>query len=358
MNRLYRSIFYVSLFALTTTVVKNVNGISSLWSWGPSTTSSFYNTSLPLPRSYSNHDGGSDGGGSEYGSACGNGWSWSQGGGVYGFACPHMMLQSEDMIGAAHYDGLGHDFLYAVAGSSSDNDCGRCYQIQLLDAEREWRPDFKFLLVQIINSGFDVMAGQMDIFMGAGGFGYFTSCNSDCSSHACQGGTCKQAMYDTSFEKWDQAHYNDPNACYSGGIKWLEERNDTAILDLCKGLIGHAPQDPKDQMTIDSCYRSNLDLYHQNFVSTRYTPVQCPLGLTMLTGLRRADDTSPLPLPHPENVLDHQCNGDRSQGHFCITTMQDCCKPSCAWSGKGNPDPQWPRVDTCTRMGSIFGYPS
>lgn len=327
------------IFATASAVVPT----NLLWSWGFSSPS-YYNESLPHPRIYSHA--------TEYGSACGNGWSSSQ---VYGFACPHMMLQSEDMLQAANHDGLGDDFLYAVAGSASDNDCGRCYQIQLLDAERKWRSDFKLLIVQIINSGFDVMTGQMDIFMGAGGFGYFTSCNSDCSSHACQGGACKQSMYDTPFDSWDQAHYNDPNRCYSGGIKWLDENNDN-ILNLCQGLIGHEPRDPKDQITIDSCYRSNQGLYHQNFVSTRYTPVQCPAGLTMLTGLRRADDCSPLPLPHPDNALDRHCQGDRSQGHFCITTMQDCCKPSCAWSGKGNPDPQWPRLDTCSRTGSILDY--
>ena len=328
--------------------------IDRLWSWGNTQNSSFYREdSFPLPRDYS-HDV------DEYGSACGNGWSQD-----HGFACPHMMLLSNDMIQASIYDGLDADFLYAVAGSSSDDDCGRCYQIQLLDAERKWRPDFKQLIVQVINSGFDVMTGQMDIFMGAGGFGYFTACNSDCRFHACQGGTCKGSMYDTPFESWDQAHYNDPNACYSGGIKWLDEANTSdsdsgdILTRLCSGLIGHEPQDPKDQITIDSCYRSNAELYHQNFVSTRYTSIQCPAGLTMVTGLRRADDHQDmLAQPHPDNVLHKQCNGDRSQGHFCITTMQDCCKPSCAWSNKGNPDPQWSRVDTCSRTGSILGYAS
>jgi hypothetical protein len=321
--------------------------LGQLWSWGNA-------NDLPLPRNYS-HDV------DEYMSACGNGWSWSQDhDNNYGFACPHMMLLSNDMIHASIYDNLDANFLYAVAGSSSDDDCGRCYQIQLLDAERQWRPDFKQLIVQIINSGFDVMAGQMDIFMGAGGFGYFTACNSDCRSHACQGGTCQEPMYDTPFEFWDQAHYNDPNACYSGGIKWLDEANNTETLDrLCRGLIGHEPRDPKDQITIDSCYRSNMELYHQNFVSTHYTSVQCPMGLTMVTGLRRADDDDyARARPHPDNILDKQCNGDRSKGHFCITTMQDCCKPSCAWRNKGNPDPKWSRVDTCSRTGSILGYAS
>ncbi len=56
------------------------------------------------------------------------------------FACPH------HAIFAAAYDGLDADFVYAVAGSATDAQCGECYQVQLLDAERVWSHTFPQLV--------------------------------------------------------------------------------------------------------------------------------------------------------------------------------------------------------------------
>jgi hypothetical protein len=33
--------------------------------------------------------------------------------------------------------------------------------------------------------------------------------------------------------------------------------------------------------------------------------------------------------------------------------MQDCCKPSCSWRGKGNPSPTWDHVDDCNAQGML-----
>lgn len=286
--------------------------------------------------------------GSELPSACANG----QYGPVYGFACPHMMMLSDNMILASRFDGLEQDFLYAVAGGASDNDCGACYQVRLLDAEREWTPDFQQLVVQVVNSGYDVLPNQLDLFMGAGGFGYFTACNSDCDRRHCGGGACRDAMYDTPFDYWDHPQFEDPNPCYSGGIKWLDNKNETELRELCGGLVGSGSQLPMHRMTIDSCVRTNMMLYHQNFVSSDTDRVACPEGLYRLTGLRRNDDYR-FRQVSIDNTLMNQCRGDRTQGRYCITTMQDCCKFSCAWDGKGDPDPMWSRVHTCIKNGSI-----
>lgn len=314
----------------------------SLWNWEQTNATTPYGR-IPRPRSYLG----------EYPSACANGG----GNAPYGFACPHMMMLSDDMILASRRDRLEPHFVYAVAGASSDSECGMCYQVKLLDAEREWRPTFKQLVVQVINSGFDVLPHQLDLFMGAGGFGYFTSCNKDCYQKFCQGGPCKDSMYESSFVSWNQAQYPDQgphSLCYSGGIKWLDKKNNTALMGLCKKLTAGRKW-YSDNITVDSCYRTNTQLYHQNFVSIDLRRVRCPESLTFLTGLRRADDAS-FPSVSITNTLPEQCRGDRSQGHFCITTMQDGCKPSCSWSGKGNPDPQWPRADVCKKNGLIFDY--
>jgi len=282
-----------------------------------------------------------------YGSACGNGGGSF---GRHGFACPQLMMLSDPFLRAADSDGLGGAFVYAVAGGSSDSECGHCYQVQLLDAEREWRDDFPYLVVQVVNSGFDVMSGQMDLFMGGGGFGYFTACNADCGTAFCQGGPCSEAMYTGDFKEWVNAQYDDPNLCYSGGIKWLDKKNTTELVRLCERLSGGSCN-----TTTQSCVRTNQQLFHQNFVSTKYTRVRCPRHLYEVTGLHRLDDNV-YPLPSPSVALDRACTGDRAMGHFCITTMQDCCKMSCSWGGKIPSyaiDPSWPCIFTCDRNGRV-----
>jgi hypothetical protein len=197
----------------------------------------------------------------------------------------------------------------------------------------------------------------MDIFMGAGGFGYFTSCNSDCDIHYCQGGGCRESMYEGTFTDWVNAQYNDPNLCYSGGIKWLDQKNQSELIQLCYGLVGNKDVEiKKHKSTIDSCIRTNMGLFHQNFVETRLSRVECPYHLTEITGLKRTDDVQ-YPYPHVDLPLDEECRGDRSQGHYCITTMQDCCKMSCSWSGKIPSyalDSTHACVYTCDRDGKIL----
>ena len=290
-------------------------------------------------------------------SACSNGGSSPNG--VYGYACPQMLMLSPDMINATRADGLDPTkFVYAVAGGSRDGECGMCYQVQLLDAEREWRSNFPYLVVQIFNTGFDVLENQLDLFMGAGGFGYFTACNRDCSSAYCQGGGCKQAMYEGAFSQWVQPQYNDPQLCYSGGVKWLDQKNSTpALTKLCQGLNNFKNlTSSKIKRTVQSCVLSNTQLLHQNFVATKVARVQCPPHLVKVTGLHRLDDAK-YPLPAWNVPLTKKCQGDRTQGRYCITTMQDCCKPSCAWSNKVesyNLDKKYPCTYTCDRHGNVL----
>lgn len=324
-----KTAFFLSLGSM---VAANDAAPHSIWSWEGS--------DIPGPRPTSPLTP----------SACGNGGF----GDAYAYACPHQAMLTHDMQLAAKFDGLQDDFVYALAGSGTDQECGTCYQVQLLDAERVWRPDFPQLVVQTINSGYDVMPGQLDLFMGGGGFGFFTACNSDCATNFCQGGKCAKGMYDGDFAAWTQAHFPDPNMCYSGGIKWLNESSYENLEQLCRGLSGNSSE-YKDLFLWDSCVNTNRQLFHQNFVATKYTRVQCPEGLYRLTGIRREDDgNTGLPVPNLDNILEKTCNGSREQGHYCVTTMQDCCVPSCAWGGKVTTTPGYDRVDRCSRDGLII----
>lgn len=330
-------IFLFFVYAFFTVVAVQCVEIRSQWSW--------IGDDVPQPRTTFPMTP----------SACANG-GWGRGGGggnnEYAFACPHQAMLTQDMELAAKYDGLDTDFVYATAGSGTDSECGICYQVQLLDAERVWSPNMPLLIVQIINSGFDVMPGQMDLFMGAGGFGYFNACSRDCSSNFCQGGPCAQGMYDGDFATWTDAHYPDPNQCYSGGIKWLNETSNKEVEALCKAL-SNGNDEYKDVVLYDSCVKTNRQIFHQNFVSTHYKRVQCPLGLVKLTGMQRQDDDV-YPFPSKAYDLDQSCQGSREQGRYCITTMSDCCVPSCSWGQKVSTRDGYGRVDRCDRNGNII----
>jgi hypothetical protein len=261
-------------------------------------------------------------------------------------------MLSDDMIAAATYDNLTQ-YRYAVAGSDSDSLCGSCFQVQLLDAERVWRPDFPLLAVQVVNSGFDVMQGQLDLYVGAGGMGYFTALNADCAVRHCAGGPCKQGMYDGAFDAWTYSPFPDPNPCYGGGLRLLNETSEADVRQRCRALSGGESSLYKDNVLADTCVRANLELFHQNFVSSRYLRVQCPRGLYMLTGLRREDDAY-FPLPDPGLAFTNECHGSREGGRYCITSMADGCVPSCAWPGKVSTDALWRRVDRCGRDGRVL----
>jgi len=320
--------------------LKTIIAYNSYWTWYRNGT--YYYGNIPNPRNYDNSP--------EIQSSCSNGEISNQ----YGFICPHMLMFSDDMILASKYDNNFNFFHYAVAGGYSDDECGKCYQIKLLEAEDGDRLPLKQLVIQVINSGYDVQKDQWDLLMAGGGFGYYSSCNSDCSSMYCLGGPCNDHLYESVFDDWTKLKAKNSPYCYSGNDYNLNLKNHTLVYELCKNLVRENVR-IMDNMTIDSCYRSYVENYHQNFVRTQYQQVQCPEGLYRLTGLRRQDDLR-YELPNIQNPLHNKCVGNVQENKFCITTMQDCCKPSCAWNYKGYPSKIWPKVDTCDHHGNIFYY--
>ena len=320
-----------------------------LWGWDLNHSTSIYDPGIPHPRRQT----------SAVYSSCGNngqidgktyGNTNDKSDKSVGFACPHMLMYSTDMLLAAEHDGLDTEFLYAVVGANTEYECGRCYQVAPIDPELAWDSSLRNhqLIVQVINSGFDVMPGHFDVFMAAGGFGYYTSCNKDCTTHFCAGGACYQGMYESTFDDWNPT----PN-CYGGGLKYINLTT-TELTSVCDRITGKMT-DYKSNVLWQSCYESNRQFYHQNFISSDALPIRCPDSLVQLTGLRRIDEQD-LPSAHIENHHTVHCRGSRIEHKFCMTTMQDCCMPSCSWNNKGLPDATWNRVDSCRKDGTIWNY--
>lgn len=280
----------------------------SLWKW-PNSGSSYFNT--PVPSSSANADYNAK-------SGCGGG-----GDDTIGWSCPHLMLLSPDMQYAAEADNNSWA-VYAVAGIGSANDCGSCYQLEITSGGSPYPNKF---IVQAVNTGSDVSSGQFDILLGAGGFGIYDSCSSDCQyGRVCSGGHCNAPQYTGNFDAWTP----DGN-CYGGGI---HNAGDCYKLDSSSTFAGNTLR--------YGCATALNRGYHLNF-NVQWFRVGCPDSLSKLTGIRRKDDLQH-PKPHLQLKLS---NSGRT------TTTMDCCKPTCAWRQNvaSITDPQLPQVYTCGKTG-------
>jgi hypothetical protein len=104
--------------------------------------------------------------------------------------------------------------------------------------------------------------------------------------------------------------------------------------------------------TQTSCMRANSaeSYYHENW-NIKVRKVACPTHLTEVTGCKPNEDSS-LPKADPKVQSVSQASGSGWQDKQS-TSMQDCCKPSCSWSGKtSNMKAGWESLYTCTRDGS------
>ena len=260
-----------------------------------------------------------------------NGMSSCGGGGDtnISWACPHMMLLSPDMINAAKED--GNDWaVYGVAGIGQISDCGSCFQLEITGGGGSWPAKNKYI-VQAINTGSDVGSGQFDIFLGAGGFGIYDACSSDCKNgQVCSGGHCNAPMFSGDFHAW-----TPDNNCYGGGVK-----NSNG----CDRLVTTPPENQNfaEKTLVYGCKTALDQNYHQNF-QVNFQAVSCPKSLYQLTGIKPKNEYS-LSAPHKDMKL-------YNQGR--TTTMMDCCKPTCAWrqNVQSFTDPNWPQLFVCDQKG-------
>jgi hypothetical protein len=303
------------------------------------------------------------------------------------FICPRYMLMSPEMLQAAKDDG-NEEYYYAIVGHDSDrgfidgNDestCCQCYQMIYAypspDNDRQVlaNPDDNSNPVSavplpkpIIAQSFNTAATQntFDIYMGGGGFGAHNGCGPGLT----QTSTSGQYLYESYPEEGG----------FSGGVKpathWSECKTDiqwvtveslgseacqTKLVETCN-KITHA--DPTiTEYARNSCITTNQpeSLYHLNW-SVYVRKVECPEGITRVTGCKLQKQG----LPEVDGLITaEQAKNDASfskQGSngkmYETTTMEDCCRPSCAASnwieGKGlNPDPDYNVFYSCDRAG-------
>jgi hypothetical protein len=275
-----------------------------------------------------------------------------------GFLCSRFILFGDEMVQAAKDDWASDDppFNYAIVGHDNDtggldgNDttsCCQCYQLVFSNAsESEANVGGtasaaaaitvpKPLIVQAFNTS----AGgghNFDVFMGAGGFGGNNACDPKGNPSSQSG----KYMYTQFPPDGEPGNGGEKVIVLPGdGCEDNENHVTTATLSstTCQAKASTAcsevasGSDTLTRETIQSCEQSNApdSYYHLNW--NEYAKrVECPTHLTEVTGCKLA----PQGLPQPDaTVITAAAAAADSSFHsgYTTTTMQDCCKPTCAW---------------------------
>ena len=228
-------------------------------------------------------------------------------------------------------------------GTSDDaqQGLGACYRLSVEGVDRD-------LIVQSVNTGYDVSGNQFDLQMGGGGPGIFDTCVGSAAS-----------MFDGAASQW---------GCQYGGV---DNRSACSLL----------PQYPRDSEPMRRARDDQVKLCEYSFDKNvrlsgadlpagicKYNPtlldvsrVRCPESLVEMTWFQRADEpkgychegaTRLRGFPNAE----HKCHSDipNTNTSWCLTRMQDCRKPSGAWRTNVNAELMVDGrrlVQTCTADG-------
>jgi hypothetical protein len=262
------------------------------------------------------------------------------------FACPRFMLQSDEMAQAAKDDwGDPSPFAYGVVGHDSDaggldvgsSSCCQCYQLVFERPEggSPQPPDLPIPKPMIVQS-FNTAAGggkNFDIYMGAGGFGAFNACvpGSYSGTSTTTFGHFMYSAFPSDYPTTGGVKALNIPECKVNGTVTMASMQSAAcqskITQLCNNTA--APSAAVTAETKNSCIQSNSvnGFYHQNWV-VRAKRVECPLSITKVTGCRLQPQGLPAANPNAKTVA----TADSTfRTGYTTTTMQDCCKPSCAW---------------------------
>jgi hypothetical protein len=287
------------------------------------------------------------------------------------FICPRFMLFGDEMLQAAKDDG-NEAFNYAIVGHDVDGSgidgnvqstCCQCYQLVFAypgnDRQALLNPDDGSntepgvpvpppLIVQSFNTA--ATPTTFDVYMAAGGFGANNACDPNSQMQAAAG----VYMY-TQFPSYQNQSMqgavkpaSDFSECKTE-IQWVttesfsseacRSRVEQTCSEFASSIPGLADQ------AILSCNKTNSPdtFYHLNW-AVYVKKVECPTHLTEVTGCKLAnqgldavakDVTTAEQAKADSSFLKQSSSGKPYE----ITTMEDCCRPSCAatdWvTGKG-----------------------
>ena len=259
------------------------------------------------------------------------------------FICPRFMLFSGEMKQAAADDAAANgwpagSFNYGVATLNGANCCA-CYQV-VYDTPPNglmYTPP-KPLIIQNFNEG--GANNAFDVFMGKGGEGAQTS-------------GCPQ-LYTT------YPSTGEPNgggitasaimACTTSEAALASSACVSDVAGACDQIVGNNAYITTTTQT--SCVEANsaASPYHENW-NVKAQQVECPTALTEVTGCKPTPGSNPKPDPTVQTAAQAS---SWTGGPYTTTTMEDCCKPSCAWPGNVKTPTQsgWASMYQCDSQGN------
>jgi hypothetical protein len=276
-----------------------------------------------------------------------------------GFLCPRFALFGDEMIQAAK-DDWGTDtppFNYAIVGHDPDTtldqngtsgtrSCCQCYQL-VFDVPNEAEaqvngqssgPSAVAVPPPLVVQAFNTSAGggkNFDVFMGAGGFGAQNACDPKFTQQPSASG---KYLY-TAFPEIGEGGNGGEKAALLPVCDTSENliTSSTLASPACQSQVASdcgeiaGPTTAIAAETTRSCVASNdpATFYHLNW-QVHAKKVECPAHLMEVTGCELAPEG--LPAANPAVTTAAQAAADSSfASGYTTTTMQDCCKPTCAW---------------------------
>jgi hypothetical protein len=297
-------------------------------------------------------------------SGCGNGGT--------GFMCTRSMAFSPEFKQAAHDDAVANGwnasnppFVYGVVGHDKDsggldtqsgNTCCQCYQLVFVSPNDpvSGLPVPKPMIVQAFNTA---AGGAMnfDIYMAKGGEGGNTN---GCS-----------ALY-TTFPTVGEPNnggirpVNFPTQCATSTNMYSQttvasstcQQQIASQCNMITSTMSASIQSTSQQSCIEANQPANL--YHLNW-KVRAERVECPVNLTRVTGCKLKSQGLPQPDPTAQDSSTAGSGFLTGSGNgYGTTTMQDCCRPTCAYQSTNNVDPntadsQYAIFYTCDKSGNV-----
>ena len=285
--------------------------------------------------------------------------------GDYTFMCQRNQLFSPEMEQAAADDG-NTGFHYAVVGhdvgdpggidGTAQSACCQCYQLVYAypspnnDRQAQLNPDNPNppasgvqvpppLIAQAFNTG--ATPTTFDVYMPAGGLG----ANNACAQVAGAKSQSGLYMY-TSYPADGQPSQGGvkPASLYSEcktAVNWVTTATISSAAcqqktaDTCNKIASDIPGLTKQAQS--GCIKTNAidTLYHLNW-SVYVAKVECPENLTRVTGCKLAPQGLPAVKKNVTTAAQAAKDSDfRSKtgggsNMYETTTMEDCCRPSCA----------------------------
>ena len=245
------------------------------------------------------------------------------------------------------YGVVGHDMdTGGLDTESASNACCQCYQL-VFTSPRDAVTGVatpKPMIVQAFNTG----AGggkNFDIFMGSGGEGANTA---GCSKQYTAYPTIGQPNNGGIRAQNVSQCAGSMGALSSSSIATMSCQ--TAIAADCAMIT--ASNSSVQSSTQVSCEETSQpqNLYHLNW-NVMAKRIECPANLTRVTGCKL--NSQNLPAADPTAIDMSSASSKGFSSGYTTTTMQDCCRPTCAYHGNvTGADSTYKQYYTCDGSGN------